>query len=173
MAPSGRSSGRVSSAARERVSWDEANLHANHKDAIEACRQKIDEPKTPFHYATVAEKSQDGDGASGTDYHEHQLQAGMHDLSKLSASALERREAPMFSSDAESGDEHGDGKRRQFDEHRKAHYKTGGLAALRAQAAALGEDEDDDDVEAVAAKNAQLNKEVLTDAAEARKPNGM
>ena len=35
-------------------------------------------------------------------------------------------------------------KRRKFDEARKAHYKTGGLAALRAQAAAM-DDEDDED----------------------------
>ena len=37
-------------------------------------------------------------------------------------------------------------KKRKFEENRKAHYKTGGLAALRAQAAALDdEDEDEDD----------------------------
>ena len=35
--------------------------------------------------------------------------------------------------------------KRKFEDHRRAHYNTGGLAALRAKAASLDADEEEDD----------------------------
>uniref|UniRef100_A0A7S0P2G2 Protein phosphatase inhibitor 2 n=1 Tax=Calcidiscus leptoporus TaxID=127549 RepID=A0A7S0P2G2_9EUKA len=135
------------------VRWDEGNLDANAAEAAANPRQKIDEPKTPFHYEGSAlqayEDSQKrADEGESPSYHEHTLQAGMHDLTKLSAAALERRErGPIADEDDGEGDgEESAEKRRKFDEARRAHYKTGSLAELRAQAASL-DDEDEEEGE--------------------------
>eukprot|EP00312_Isochrysidales_sp_CCMP1244_P012361 CAMPEP_0196701932 /NCGR_PEP_ID=MMETSP1090-20130531/52609_1 /TAXON_ID=37098 /ORGANISM="Isochrysis sp, Strain CCMP1244" /LENGTH=186 /DNA_ID=CAMNT_0042041735 /DNA_START=12 /DNA_END=572 /DNA_ORIENTATION=+ len=79
----------------------------------------------------------EGDGA----YHEKTLTAGMHDPVALSASALERRRDG--GGEEETSPVAGK-KQKKFDEMRRAHYRTGGLAALRAQAEA-DDDEDEDE----------------------------
>ena len=64
------------------------------------------------------------------------LAPGM-DLGALASAAEERRaEAPEMD-DVE--------KRAKFEEARKAHYNCGGLAALRAKAAAMDDEDDDED----------------------------
>ena len=86
------------------VKWDEPNLSANALEAEQASRTRIDEPKTPFHYleedgeapqafpppARAARPAQE----QAPGYHERQLQAGMHDLSAITAAALAKREEP-------------------------------------------------------------------------------
>mmetsp|Transcript_23098 Transcript_23098/g.38215 ORF Transcript_23098/g.38215 Transcript_23098/m.38215 type:complete len:139 (+) Transcript_23098:105-521(+) len=120
--------------------WDEDGIQAHAEESLLANRMKIDEAKTPFHYL-----EDDGETSSAA-VHSHgasqappgsQLQAGI-DLAALSASALERRDAPMYEEDPEDQE-------RKFKELRSAHYKTGGLAALRAQAQAALDEADDDE----------------------------
>eukprot|EP00966_Prymnesium_polylepis_P001874 42945-Prymnesium_polylepis.1 len=131
-------------------------------------RQQILEPKTPFHnleddgetpeswppkaaaatqakptctpqnsVATVASRQGSMEDVSSPDQNKA-LNLGSHDLSALTASALERREAPQEDDEVE--------KRIKFEENRKKHYKTGkSLAELRAEAAKAMEEEDDED----------------------------
>ena len=157
---------------KEGITWDEDNLTANdvERDAAHARgeRQQILEPKTPFHnleddgetpeafppkaaaatlaqptctpqnsVATVASRQGSMEDVSSPDQNKA-LNLGVHDLSALTASALERREAPTEDDDIE--------KRRQFEENRKKHYKTGkSLAELRAEALKAMEEDDDED----------------------------
>ena len=131
----------------EKITWDEQNLADNELDAEQAQRQKILEPKTPFH--TLEDdgetptwnvpKAAPAVAAGPSNSQPKGLLDGV-DLSALAGKALERRE------DFEEDDEVE--KKRKFEENRKKHYNMGtkgGLAVLRAQAAALDEEEDEDD----------------------------
>jgi protein phosphatase inhibitor 2 len=127
------------------IHWDEKNLADNEEEAANAERMKILEPKTPFH--TLGDDGETPNafppkapparaaGPSDADRTE-QLQPGM-DLSKLAALAEAKREDAPEEDEVE--------KHRKFEEHRKAHYQVGGLAALRAQAAAMDEEDDEDE----------------------------
>ena len=150
---------------RAPVTWDESNLLANELEAEAANRTRIDEPKTPFHrleddgetaqpFPPPAPSAVDLLRAGGsnppaaTNGGEQQLQVGVHCLSELAATAVARRDAeatqPETSPVAPNSPESAE-KRQAFDAHRRAHYQTGGLAALRARAAALDAEEEDDD----------------------------
>ncbi|EOD17879.1 hypothetical protein EMIHUDRAFT_209907 [Emiliania huxleyi CCMP1516] len=155
----------MSSPGRKGIRWDEPNLQANAEYAAANPKMKIDEPKTPYHYGgqpgpaglgSPPELSLDGDEGGSCDrssaaeaangegdgaYHEKTLTAGMHDPVALSASALERRRDG--GGEEETSPVAGK-KQKKFDEMRRAHYRTGGLAALRAQAEA-DDDEDEDE----------------------------
>lgn len=88
----------------KRIQWDEPNLKSNEEYAAANPKTKIDEPKTPFHCGSGPESlgspaQQPIGGApsaqqpeSAGEYHEHRLEAGMHDPAALSATALERRD---------------------------------------------------------------------------------
>ena len=130
--------------------WDEQNLAANAEEAENAQRTKILEPKTPFHTldedgetpaawppkAPPARAAGPEDLQPGKQSQQSLVLPGM-DLGALVNAAEERRaEAPEMD-DVE--------KRAKFEEHRKAHYNVGGLAALRAKAAAMDEEEEEDD----------------------------
>ena len=146
--------------------WDETNLSTNAAESLAANRQRIDEPKTPFHYL-----DEDGEhpensernppraaparAAGRASDNDRQLTPGMGSIENLAAlteTALERREnceQPM------SGDEDDltpEEKRRKFEQNRKAHYRmgagpAGGLAALRAHAQAAMEEEEEEENE--------------------------
>jgi len=131
----------------EKIKWDEQNLAENELDAEQAQRQRILEPKTPFH--TLEDdgetptwnvpKAAPAVAAGPSTGQPKGLLDGV-DLSALAGKALERRE------DFEEEDEVE--KKRKFEENRKKHYNTGvkgGLAALRAQAAAMDDEEDEED----------------------------
>lgn len=102
---------------RPSIKWDETNLAENEEEKEAAQRTKILEPKTPFHYlgddgepepyppkahpavpATPQPSTVDlvamHESALKQEaaYQVNTLQAGMHDLDALTASALERRE---------------------------------------------------------------------------------
>ena len=159
--------------AERDLRWDEVNLAANEQEAFDANRQKIDEPKTPFHYL-----DEDGDhpeqslrnppqaaAARASGFLRDQGAAPQQlDLSAIASAALERREeAPTSPDDDPEGARPPQTrsqtalspltafcsaaaeKKRKFDEHRKAHYNTGGLAAMRARAAQLAEEEEEED----------------------------
>ncbi|EOD19680.1 hypothetical protein EMIHUDRAFT_255617 [Emiliania huxleyi CCMP1516] len=156
----------MSSPGRKGIRWDEPNLQANAEYAAANPKMKIDEPKTPYHYGgqpgpaglgSPPELSLDGDEGGSCDrssaaeaangegdgaYHEKTLTAGMHDPVALSASALERRRDG--GGEEEETSPVAGKKQKKFDEMRRAHYRTGGLAALRAQAEA-DDDEDEDE----------------------------
>ena len=131
-------------AAKNAIHWDEANITANAEEAEAAQRQKILEPKTPFH--TLGEdgetpnafppKAPPARAAPSEPKEGSQVTQGM-DLSALAKLAEERREEEPEDDEVE--------KRRKFEENRKAHYNVGGLAALRAKAAAMDDEEDDED----------------------------
>ena len=152
---------------KEAVRWDETNLQQNAEESEAANRQKILEPKTPFHYleedgelpregselyVPKAEPARAGGPLSeyrAAEEAERQLQPGISpdELSALTDAALERRELaedPRSPGDDDE-EECQDAKRRKFMQMRKAHYNTGGLAALRAKAQAAMEEDDDDD----------------------------
>jgi hypothetical protein len=91
----------------KKINWDEGNIAANDADSLAANRQKILEPKTPFHYleedgepaayppkaaaAVAGPRPTEAASSSPPSYQEKQLMPGMHDLAALSAKALERR----------------------------------------------------------------------------------
>ena len=129
------------------IKWDEQNLAENAEEAENAQRQKIDEPKTPFHrldedgetphaFPPKARPARAAEPSSPEPANK-QLQPGM-DLSALAGLAEERRENIGEDDEVEQ--------KRKFEEHRKNHYRNvGGLAALRAKAAQLDEEDEDDD----------------------------
>lgn len=124
--------------SKGKLMWDEANLEKNEAESADAHRQKILEPKTPFHRL-----EEDGEtpesfppkAAAARAAGPADLLAGM-DVDKLSQAALERREDGPADDEVE--------KHRKFAEHRKGHYNIGSLKELRQKAAAMEEDEDED-----------------------------
>jgi hypothetical protein len=129
--------------AKSNIHWDEQNLQVNEEEAIAANRTKILEPKTPFHYleegdepAAYPPKAAPARAAGPSDLAQLS-QGGALDLAALAAKAAEqpRGEAPLGEDEIDSA----------FRDKRKAHYKTGSLAELRARAAALDEEEEDED----------------------------
>ena len=125
------------------IRWDEKNLADNAEEAEAAQRTKILEPKTPFH--TLEEdgetpyafppKAAPARAAGPQDM----LSPGM-DLSQLTRMAEHRRDqAPDEEDEVE--------KRQKFEHTRKKHYQTGGLAEMRARAAALDAEEGEEEEE--------------------------
>lgn len=132
------------------LKWDEDNIAANDAESLAANRTKILEPKTPYHELlddgetpaafppkapparagghVHGEPSSAGEGA--------QVTPGM-DLSALAALAEDRRADGPEDDEVE--------KARKFEEHRKGHYKIGSLAELRAKAAAMDDEEEDEE----------------------------
>eukprot|EP00962_Isochrysis_galbana_P012585 scaffold3560_cov124-Isochrysis_galbana.AAC.6 len=86
----------------KRIQWDEPNLKSNEEYAAANPKMKIDEPKTPFHHGAGPEAAGspmqhpiggalNSEQPEAGEYHEFRLEAGMHDLAALSATALDRR----------------------------------------------------------------------------------
>lgn len=134
------------------LKWDEDNIRKNDEESLAANRTKILEPKTPYHellddgetpaaFPPKAPAARAGprlhDGAPSTPPQPSQQLAPGMDFAALAAAAEERRQ------DAPEDDEVE--RNRKFAESRKNHYKIGSLAALRAQAAAMDEEDDDED----------------------------
>ena len=124
------------------VKWDEQNLAENAEEAENAQRTKILEPKTPFHTmeedgetpAPFPPKAPPARAARPEDLNK-QLRPEM-DLAALAGAAEMRRTEAPEDDEVE--------RQRKFEESRKNHYKTEGLAALRAKAAQMDEEEDED-----------------------------
>ena len=125
------------------VKWDEQNLTENAEEAERNPRQKILEPKTPFH--TMEEDGETPAAfppkaaparAARPDELNQQLRPEM-DLAALAGMAEMRRTEEPEDDEVE--------RQQKFEANRKNHYKTEGLAALRTKAAAMDEEEDDED----------------------------
>jgi hypothetical protein len=95
------------------VVWDEANLLQNEElKAQTGPKQKITEPKTPFHY---------DDGTTSRQRQQQQELATL-DPEHLVSVVIARRERDLVSDGEEEQHERVEAERRQFEKNRKAHY---------------------------------------------------
>ena len=107
------------------LQFDEDNIKANEEEALAANRTKILEPKTPYH-----ELEEDGETPAAFPPKAPPAKAGGPLRGPVNLEAL---------ANAASAEPRPD----NFESKRKDHYTTGGMAALRAKAQALDEEEDD------------------------------
>ncbi|KAM5557303.1 protein phosphatase inhibitor 2 [Rosa sericea] len=145
---------------RGRVRWDEENL--GEIEANKPVRQKITEPKTPYHPMQTDDEDDEGslspirrsrfDECIGDAVHAEAIRSALSDVASSSTKKTTRATGWTSSEDEadtmDQDDEDSEKSGRSFREHRRAHYdEFQKVKELRRKGSLLDDEEEDEDVE--------------------------